>query len=538
MLLEFNLFGKDIKLGKSKEIEQPQQEQPPTKEARLSYRRYDYFDGEKNLGEVGPVKDYELDVDVLRARSWQLYLESEICQMGINRFARWVIGRGLTLQAIPETDVLQSEGIRLDSEKFNAQTESRFKVYSDSKIADFSDMKSLNELAHTAYVNSIVGGDVLVILRLVNGIVKVQLIDSCHISNPTDVGVSPTGDVLYRGNILRNGVELDKNGKQIAYHVQYTPFEWRRIPARNAKTGQIMAFLVYGLDFRMDGTRGMPILSSVIETAKKLERYKEAAVGGAEERQKIPYFIEHGVNSTNENPLNKGLAKIKDFNPNRDDVPVDELGNQLASEVYATTNKMTFNMPNDSTIKSLGVSQEMSFKEFYNTVSDDVFSTIGIPPNVARMLYDSNFSASRAALKDWEHTLEVTRARFYRMFYAPIYALWLDTEILKNKIQAQGYISALMRRDEMVLAAYRSADWTGDNVPHIDPEKEVRAERLKLGAKFDNVPLTTVEAATMAINGGDSVNNMEQAEKEYNKSKLFQADEQQNNNNPPDTPQD
>lgn len=94
------------------------------------------------------------------------------------------------------------------------------------------------------------------------------------------------------------------------------------------------------------------------------------------------------------------------------------------------------------------------------------------------------------------------------MFYEPIYALWMDIEVMKMKIPAPGYLEAFMRRDEMVLRAYRSAEWQGANVPHIDPEKEVRAERLKLGADFDNTPLTTVESATRNLNGGDSTNNM------------------------------
>lgn len=501
----------------------PENNQHPEKEAEYSRNRafnyrWDAFTGEMNLGEVGPVKDYFLDYDILRARSWQLYLESDVCQMGINRFARWVIGSGLVLQAIPETTLLESEGIDIDSEQFNRIVESRFKVYANNKMSDFADMRSLSEISHTAFVNAIVGGDVLVILRVVKGVVKMQLIDGCHVSNPMSVTYAASGDLYYNGHIIRNGVEIDEDGKHLAYHVQFSPFEWRRIEARNPKTKQVMAYLVYGQDFRIDDTRGMSLLTSVIETAKTLERYKKATVGSAEERQNIPYFIQHGVNSNEENPFQKGLAKVRDFRPNVDDVPTDYEGRQLADQVYASTQKQTFNMPIDSKIVSLESKQELYFKDFHTTIGDDIFATIGIPPNVARMLYDSNFSASRAALKDWEHTLIVMRERFYRMFYKPVYALWMDTEVMKLKIPAPGYIQALMVNDEMILCAYRSAVMTGANVPHIDPVKEVTAERLKLGAAFANVPLTTVEAATMAVNGGDSENNIEQAATELEKS--------------------
>lgn len=496
-------------------------ESKPQKEAQGFFRRYytgDYFNGEKNLGEVGPIKDYQLDNDALIARSWQQYLDSETCHMGIKRLARWVIGAGLTLQSQPETTLLKGEGIKIDSEAFNEITESRFEVYANNTMSDFADMRTLHQMAYTAFVNMLNGGDVLVVCRIVKGVVKVQLIDCCHVGNPLDVGVAPSGDITYNGNIIRNGVEIDGNGRHIAFHVQFTPFEWRRIEARNSKTGQIMAWMGSIDDFRIDDTRGMPVLTPVIETASKLERYTEATIGGAEERQKVPYFIEHGNNSDGETPFAKGLAQVKDFKPNIDDVPIDVAGRQLASEVYASTQKQVFNMPIDSRINAIDSKQELYFKDFHNTVGDDIFSTIGIPPDVARMIYNNSFSASRAALKDWEHTLITLRSRFYKMFYAPIYALWLDVEVLKNKIQAPGYLQALMTRNQFVLSAYRAAEWIGANVPHIDPEKEVRAERLKLGDAFANVPLTTVEAATIALNGGDSENNMEQAAKELKKS--------------------
>jgi len=44
------------------------------------------YDGEKNLGEIGPIKDYHMDYPALRARSWQSYIESEISQIVLNKF--------------------------------------------------------------------------------------------------------------------------------------------------------------------------------------------------------------------------------------------------------------------------------------------------------------------------------------------------------------------------------------------------------------------------------------------------------------------
>jgi capsid protein len=80
----------------------------------------------------------------------------------------------------------------------------------------------------------------------------------------------------------------------------------------------------------------------------------------------------------------------------------------------------------------------------------------------------------------------------------------------------------------MVTESYTKARFTGPHFPHIDPVKEVNAERLKLGEKGANIPLTTVEQATENLGAGDSDSNIEQFTDEYeNAKKLGLIDEPQ-----------
>lgn len=202
-----------------------------------------------------------------------------------------------------------------------------------------------------------------------------------------------------------------------------------------------------------------------------------------------------------------------------DDVPVDSDGKIMEGKVAASTNKTAINMPPGAQLKMLESKNELYFRDFYTINIDLVCAALGIPPNVAMSKYDSNFSASRAALKDWEYTLVVDRAQFDRQFYRPSYAYWLEVQILSNKVSAPGYLNARASRNDMIVNSYRKARWVGANVPHIDPEKEVNAERLKLGTSAAAIPLTTVEAATEALNGGDSDSNIEQYAQEYEEAK-------------------
>lgn len=499
-------------LNKKKEVEAVSAPKIEAAKTYLSSFTLD-FNGEKNSGELGTPIKYELDYANLRLRSWQSYLEDEVTQTVIKKFVTWIIGSGLKLQAEPIDEVLKQEKVIVNTQEFSKEVEARFRLYTTSKNGDFSKIDNIQRIAKTAYINSIVGGDVLVIARIEPKTfnLNIQLVDGANIRTP--FFGNEHVEAQKRGNKIKNGIETTAKGEHVAFYVQKADLSFERIEAKQAKTGYEVAFLVYGLRYRINDNRGIPLISTVLETLKKLDRYKEATVGSAEERAKIVYQIIHEQFSTGENPTIGRLAKA--FNVDAEqEVPSDINGNTLAREVAVSTQKQVFNMPQGAEMKSLDSKNDIYFKDFYGVNVNLICATIGIPPEVALSKYDSNFSASRAALKDWEHTINVQRKEFSYQFYQKIYDLWLEVEILKNKIQAPGYINAKANGNELVLEAYRFARFVGANVPHIDPLKEVNAERAKLGASGASIPLTTAEAATEALNGGDYDTNLKKYAKE------------------------
>lgn len=495
----------------------------------MSYRRLFSvsFDGEKNLGEMGPAKTYKINYEVLRARSWQLLLDSEVAQTVLGKYNTWLIGKGLKLQSEPVKKVLEAEGVTVDAHEFSESVESRFRLYSGSTVSDFTNMENLDFLQATALKNAQVGGDVVVILRYNKavGTINVQLIDGTHLQSPIGYGTEDFPRELPNGNRIENGIELSPNNEHVAYYIRKAGFGFETERIQCKKGGHLVAYMVYGNKYRLDNHRGLPLLAVMFETAKKLERYKEATVGSAEERQKIAYFFEHQIFSDGDNPLLKQTAIARDTDNMFSGVgdgtlPLTQEGERLASHVAATTNKMTFNMPRGATIKTPDSKQELYFKDFYGVNIDLFCSAAEIPPEVAMSKYDSNFSASRAALKDWEHSLNVKRTKFSFQFLRPILNLWMHIEISMGRINAPGYLEAFyIKRNWIVMEAYRKARWAGASVPHIDPLKEVQAERLKLGDTGASLPLTTQEAATENLNGGDADANTEQFAEELQTSK-------------------
>lgn len=507
------IFGIELN-GKKETVSKPINKKIEANHGILTGSYSVSFDGEKNPGEIGPAVDYTFNYNMLRVRSWQSYLESEISRTVFDRFTIWIIDKGLKLQSEPSKIVLESEGINIDTEKFNEIVEARFNLFAKSMNSSYSQMQTLNQIAKETFKSAKIGGDSLVVIRYKNNQMTVQLIDGSMIDSPF------YGFTTETGNKVIDGVEVDSSGKHIAYHIPGKLGQKnQRIPAWSETTGLRMAFLIYGSKHRSTNVRGIPAISTSLETLKKIDRYKEAMVAGAEERAKIAYFIKHNQFSDGENPLDGISNAFSDDTTNETVIPVDEQGEILANKVAATTNKTVFNMPIGADLISVSSAQEMQFKEFYEQNANIICAALGIPPNVAWSLYNDSFSASRAATKDWEHTIDVERNEFQVQFYEPIYKFWLYTEILKNKIPAEGFADAIKNNNNTLIEAYLNCRFTGPMFPHIDPLKEVKAERLKLGAQFDNTPLTTVEKATEALFAGDSNSNVEQASKELDKSK-------------------
>ena len=111
------------------------------------------YDGEKNLGEIGPARDYYPDYTMLRIRSWQAYLESEVAQSILNRYKSWIIGKGLRLQSEPDPVVLRSEGVNIDDDAISKLTETieaRWKVFAKNTMSSYSGMQNLNLIANDA----------------------------------------------------------------------------------------------------------------------------------------------------------------------------------------------------------------------------------------------------------------------------------------------------------------------------------------------------------------------------------------------------
>ncbi len=481
------------------------------------------WDGEKTPGELGVViKNIPL-FQSLRLRGYDAFTKTDTVKIFCQRRFQWVIGSGLKLEAEPNRTVLSSEGIEELPRDFQRLIEERWKVYTNSVYCDYEKRRNLHGLAMDFYTDKFTGGDCLVVCRIESIGVTVQFISGEHVKSPM------LGDEVLKNkvenNYIEHGIEFNQRGEHIAYYVYAKSNDgnllgkFERIEAYGTKTKRRLAWIVYGQKLSPDHKRGVPEFAQILEKVAKLDRYTEASVSKAEQAANILFAITHKEFSTGENPLDGLVKKKLKINGIGGDSELDgyALGDGLANRIIEGTSNQTFNLPPGAEMNSFGTDIESNYQEFHSANFKTMAASIGTPPEVAMQEYNSNYSASRAAINGWGYVVSIDRQDFANQFYRPFYKLWLEFEVLSNKIQAPGLIIALQQNNYMVIEAYTSCRFTGKNMPHIDPLKEIKAIREMLGdVSVGKTPLISHEQATEMANAGDFEENYNEYREEKN----------------------
>jgi len=442
------------------------------------------WDGEKNLGELGLVVNNIPDYHRLRLRSYNAYATIDTFKTIASKYFYWKIGSGLKLQAEPNLTVLKSEGLDITDEQsseLQKVIEARFMIWANSKQSDYLKQKNLHQLASDFDKGKYLGGDNLLIVRFDDNGPNIQFVSGEFVCNP-GIETEYFTKAKERGNDIKHGIEIDKDGKHIAYFVRIkkkdSADEFERVPAYGAKSGKKLAWLVSGEKISPDHLRAVPAMSQSLEKINKLDRYVEAAVTKAEQSANIVHTVEHEEFSTGEGILEKTVAQkrgeqiIADLPDNK------ALGDGLANRIAQQTSGLAYNLPQGAKLKSFESKIETDFGEFHSTVFNGISAGANVPPEVAMQSFNSNYSASRAAINSFGYFITVDRQVFAEQFYIPIYKLWLEYQILTKKIVAKGYLENI--GNPMVTEAYTQCRFLGKDMPHIDPLKEAKSIELML----------------------------------------------------------
>lgn len=447
----------------------------------FAHSEYALFDGGKFAGGFGATQLQQVDYWTLRARSAQLFNENLYAKGLIRRLITNEINTGLTPEASPDEQIL---GLPEDSLAAWTETvENRFGLWGKSReVCDWKKEQTFGAIQRTARMESLICGDVLVVLRqnARTRLPMVQLVSGNSVQTPwgNEAGIRA-------GHEIKHGVEFDTVGRVAAYWVRQADGSFKRLPAYGEKSGRRIAWLVFGTEKRLDDVRGQPLLAIVLQSLKEIDRYRDSAQRKAVINSILALFIKKTSDKPGSLPMTGGALR-------RDSAQVSD------STTAGTPRK--FNMANylpgmvidelqegEEPVMKGGEGTDVNFGTFEEAIIQAVAWANEIPPEILRLAFSNNYSASQAAINEFKIYLNKVWAEWGENFCQPIYVEHLISEALNGKTDAPGLLDAWRNPAKHdVLAAWVSCDWYGSIKPSTDMLKQVKAAELLVAGGYSS----------------------------------------------------
>ena len=437
--------------------------------------RHGWDDGEEFFGGMGPVQVNLPDYWTLRARNAFVFETNQYARGIVRRLVTNVVATGLHLESIPNESLLGFADD--DLAPWAEETETRFTLWgNDPYLCDTSELNTFGTIQAQAWLEALVGGDVLVTLTQgPSKTPRLRLIPGEAVQTPWNV--QP-----HKGNRIEHGVEIDAAGRHVAFWVRQKDLSFKRLPAWGEKSGRRLAWLVYGSDKRANDVRGRPLLSLILQSLTELTKYRSATQRKALIASVLAVWIER----------------------TQDKIPSAGLGNMATgakrvsgvAEAAPTTEPRTFNIEEylpGAIVEDLQTGEKVhpfssngvteSFGNFETAIVQGMAWALEIPPEILTLSFDSNYSASKAAMGEFDVYLYKHREWIGQQLCAPVYQEWLISECLAGTIKAPKLLEAWRSTsDTVTYNAWIQSDWAGHLRGHLDPVKQMAGYNLMLEA--------------------------------------------------------
>lgn len=429
------------------------------------------FDGGKFAGGFGATQIQEVDYWTLRARSAQLFNENLYARGIIRRLVTNEINTGLSPEACPDEAI-----IGVPDESLNEWTETvetRFGIWGKGpELCDWKKKSTFGAIQRAARMEALVSGDVLVVVRQSQQtkLPMIQLVSGGKVRTP--LGESST---LRKGHKIRHGVEIDSLGRVVAHWINQDDGSSKRIPAFGEKSGRKISWLVYGTDKRLDELRGQPLLAIVMQSLKEIDRYRDSTQRKAVINSVMAMFIKKGEDKIGTLPVTGGAVR-RDQATTTDSNGAKRNFN-IASQIPGLV--MEELQTGEEPVLMGGQGTDVNFGVFEDAIIQAVAWTLEIPPEVLRLSFSNNYSASQAAINEFKIAINRTWGDFGETFCTPIYIEWLLSETLLQKITAPGLLSSWRNpNDYDIFGAWTATDWYGSIKPSTDMLKQAKGSKI------------------------------------------------------------
>lgn len=452
-----------------------------------------------------PREDIDAHNYTLRQRARMLYMAAPVATSAIKTNRTNVIGCGLQLKSRINRVKL---GLTPEQAKeWQRKTEEEFELWAANKRnCDAIGVNNFYTAQQLALASCLLSGDMIVLLKHEDPTVlnpyglRFHMIEADRVSTPTAMTAGSsffanmTQGETKEGNRIYDGIEVDKNGRIIAYWIRNTyPFqqtadktEWKRVLATGEETGLPNVLHVMEAE-RPEQYRGVSYLAQVIEPLLQMRRYTDSELTAAVVESFFTAFIKTEADP-NENPYNEvggdGTEQVSD-DPN---------------EYEMGPGQINIMKPGEDVVFGDPKRPAGGFDGFVVAICKQIGAALEIPADLLLKSFNASYSASRAALLEAWKAFKMRREWFADDFCRPLYEVWMAEAVARGRIIAPGFFS-----DPAIRAAWLGSEWIGPTQGQLDPVKEITAEQLACENGF-----STREQSTIRLNGGSFEGNAEQ----------------------------
>lgn len=457
--------------------------------------------------------DILIDKDAVDARVRDTFRNDAYVAGGESIYKDSIVGGRYQLNAKPDTMVLFGKDDEKWETEFQEEVEAKFMLWAESpqNWVDAARRCNFTAMVRLAVGLDLAGGEVLASAEWMPDDgrpfrVALQMIDPDRLSTPMD-------GVYANDRRIRKGVERDRKGAPVAYHIRNThpsdgaffdyanPASWRwsRIPARKPWGRPMVLHLFEAL--RPDQSRGISRIASALSELRmtkhfrqtELERAVVASTYAASIESELPQDVAAALGAGTTGEGNPTTQWIEDY------LALLDTYSGAARNLHMDGAKIPIFAPGTKLkIQNPGANGPVGDK-FEQSLLRYIAAALGVSyEQLSRDYTETNYSSARAAMGETWKTMQAMKKRVADATANFIYRLWLEEAINYNQIEALKTKKAPKFYEGLNAEAYCECEWVGAGIGQIDPLKETQASLLRLKAG-----LSTKEIEVARISGSD-----------------------------------
>lgn len=432
----------------------------------------------------------------------------------VDRLVDTVADTGLFLEATPVSDIL---GITSEqAEKWSNDVEQRFDLWAKDKNMHRSGTMTFYQLQRLYQLFQHRDNDIFVRLyyskdRKLQNPLQIEFLDPDQIRG--DTFTSSLGGYQFGFD----GINRDAQGREKSYKVwvlgKDNKYINKVIPRIGPKSGRVMMLHGFSPEYAGQG-RGLSKLSHALQEFQQITDFTMAQIEKAISNSMISGYVVPSSDAPAGDPFEGGVTSRElvnqfgsDPNPSPDAQNVNIVNFHDITETVSRT-------PGAWNITTLGAGEDLkefgksapsdSYDSFVGSFVSTMAASFSIPMEVLMMKFNSNYSASRAALILFWRVSLIWRAEMKSDFIDPIYEMWLSGEIASGRVTAPGWSDPILKR------AWLNSNVTGSPMPNIDPMRTAKATR-----EYLDMGLTTLSKESRDLNNTNAKANRAKNRKDF-----------------------